>query len=128
MVFLKQNSKDSTRIYEIIQGADTVKTKLDCAPIYLSGEAAISRILVSTIRYPAAARERNIQGRVIIGITIDENGVASNYRIKKAVGYGCDEEALRVAKLVTGDWLPAMLKGKAVKLEYDMPFNFTLGN
>ncbi|MDB5128373.1 energy transducer TonB [Mucilaginibacter sp.] len=128
MLFLKQNPKDSARVYEIIQGTDTVKTRLDRAPIYLNGEAAITRILIATTRYPAAARERNIQGRVIIGITIDENGVASNYRIKKAVGYGCDEEALRVAKLITGDWLPAMLNGKAVKLEQDIPFNFALGN
>jgi protein TonB len=128
MLFLKQTAGDSARVYDVIQRVDTIQTKLDRAPVYLNGEAASASVLVNNVRYPAIARERNIQGRVIIGITINESGTETNYRVKNAIGGGCDEEALRVAKLITGDWLPALLNGKPVKLEYDMPFNFTLGN
>ena len=46
--------------------------------------------------------------------------------IKKRIGGGCDQEALRVLELVKGDWLPGMLNGKPVKVEFEMPFSFTL--
>jgi protein TonB len=78
------------------------------------------------LRYPAEAKEKNIQGKVIIAFTIDTNGSVSNYVIKKRIGGGCDEEALRVVQLVTGEWLPGMLNGKPVKVEFEMPFSFAL--
>jgi len=120
------NSKNGK--YAVISGTDTTKKKLDQPPIYLDGDGKRLAIVIMKTRYPAEAHEKNIQGKVIIAFTIDENGNVSNYKINKRIGGGCDEEALRITKLITGDWLPGMLNGKPVKVEFEMPFSFTLAS
>ena len=52
-----------------------------------------------TLRYPKKAEENKISGQVLIEIDKDEYGIFSNPVIKKSLGFGCDEEALRIAKL-----------------------------
>ncbi|HWZ02249.1 MAG TPA: TonB family protein [Mucilaginibacter sp.] len=111
---------------EVINGHDTVNVKLDQPAIYLDGITRFSITLAENIRYPAKARETNIQGKVLIAFTVDSLGLASNFRVKNGIGGGCDEEALRAVKLIEGDWLPAILNGKPVTVEVDMPVNFTL--
>jgi TonB family protein len=118
------NSKNDE--YAVINGTDTTKMKLDRPPIDLDGDGKRIAIAIMKTRYPAEAKEKNIQGKVIIAFTVDTNGGISNYRIKKGIGGGCDEEALRVIKLVNGEWLPGMLNDKPVKVEFEMPFSFTL--
>lgn len=49
-------------------------------------------------RYPSEAIENNIEGRVIISFFVDENGQLSDFQVKKSLGYGCDEEAIRLLK------------------------------
>lgn len=112
--------------YNIIIGTDTTKTKLDQPPVFLDGDGELFQVAAMNTRYPSKAKENNIQGKVVIGFIVDTNGSVSNYRIKKRIGGGCDEEALRVIKLVKGDWLPGMLNGKPVKVEFEMPFKYTL--
>ncbi|MDJ1481772.1 energy transducer TonB [Cytophagaceae bacterium YF14B1] len=54
--------------------------------------------LYSKLFYPAKAKENNISGFVTIELTIDKNGIPKNPVVVKSLGYGCDEEALRVIK------------------------------
>jgi protein TonB len=118
------NSKNGK--YYVITGTDTTEIKLDQPPIFLNGDGEILNISVTKTRYPAKAKENNIQGKVIVAFIVDTNGSVSNYRIKKRIGSGCDEEALRVLELVKGDWLPGMLNGKPVKAEFERSFSFKL--
>jgi TonB family protein len=112
--------------FDVIDGASTSKKTLDQPPIFMDGNIEIYRLYGANIRYPARAKENNIQGKVVIAVTVDTLGHLSNYRIKKAIGGGCDEEALRVVKLIEGDWLPGILNGKPVTVEYELPIRFTL--
>lgn len=121
-------STDKGKRYGLFTANGMVDTLLDQPPLFLSGEVFISKILVTNVRYPQVAREKNIQGTVIIGITINETGQIEGYRIKQHVDGGCDEEAMRVVKRITGDWLPGMLNGKPVKVEFNLPLSFTLAN
>ncbi len=117
-----------SKTYNVIKGADTVNVALDQPPIFLDGVNRINQLYLHNIRYPALAFENKVQGKVIIAITVDTLGHLSNYRIKKAIGSGCDEEALRVVKLIKGDWLPGILNGKPVTAEYELPLSFTIAN
>ena len=128
LIDYKQSSWDNSKNgkYAVITGTDTTKKKLDQPPIYLDGDGKILEVAVINMRYPGVAHEKNIQGKVIIAFTVDTNGSVSNYRITKRIGGGCDEEALRVIKLISGEWLPGMLNGKPVKIEFEMPFSFAL--
>lgn len=115
-------------VQQVISGHDTLNVKFDQPAIYMDGVTGFYRILAQNIRYPAKAREDNIQGSVFIAFTVDSVGMVSNFRVKKSIGGGCDEEALRVVKMIDGDWLPAVLNGKPVTVEYAIPVSFTLSN
>ncbi|GGH10222.1 hypothetical protein GCM10007352_15970 [Mucilaginibacter phyllosphaerae] len=128
LIYLKQNDKEKDALYDVITNEGITKQKLEHPPIFLGGEGAIIKSYVQNIKYPAIARENNVKGKVIIGITINQDGIVTGYRVKQFVGSGCDEEALRAVKLIYGDWLPGILNGVPVKVEYDMPVNFTLAN
>jgi periplasmic protein TonB len=52
----------------------------------------------STISYSKKAQENKISGTVIVVFDRDSNCVFSNPVVIKGLGYGCDEEALRLAK------------------------------
>lgn len=125
-LLLCKASGDTSIKQRVINGADTVLTRLDRRAIYLDGSARFYGYLIRDIRYPAIARENGVQGKVLIAFTVDTLGRVAHYRIAKRVGGGCDEEALRVVKLIEGDWLPAMLNGKPVNVECLMPISFTL--
>ncbi|MHA6247425.1 energy transducer TonB [Pontibacter sp. CAU 1760] len=43
--------------------------------------------------------ENNITGKVLVQYTIDANGNVKDAVVVEGIGYGCDEEALRVIKL-----------------------------
>ncbi|MDJ1499494.1 energy transducer TonB [Xanthocytophaga agilis] len=57
-----------------------------------------NKALYSKLLYPAKAKENNISGFVTIELTIDKNGMPKNPIVVKSLGYGCDEEALRIIK------------------------------
>ena len=69
-------------------------------PSYPGGKEALEKFLVQTIRYPDQARINQIQGIVHISFDVDHNGVISNEHIIHSLGYGCDEEAIRVVRLL----------------------------
>ena len=90
LLFFKPNERDTAKKFAVINGTDTTMTLLDRLPIYLDGTGRMQIESFLNIRYPALAREDNIQGKVVVGFIIDKNGVTSNYRIKQSIGHGCD--------------------------------------
>jgi TonB family protein len=101
----------------------TVKEAL---PAFEGGESAFGRYLGQNIRYPPGAKERNIQGRVILGFVIETDGRLSGFKILKSVSPDIDAEAIRVLSQ-SPKWNPGIQHGAAVKVAYTMPINFTLG-
>ncbi|WP_162303483.1 energy transducer TonB [Hymenobacter sediminis] len=100
--------------------------EITCPPVYIGGEALLMRNIGISVRYPAAALRNQIMGDVRVGFIIDKDGNASNYRVVQGLGYGCDEEALRVVKLMTSNWIPASANGKPVAAECQLPVSYRL--
>ena len=66
----------------------------------LSQDSTACKCSFTTLpKYPKKAEENKISGTVIIEMDIAEDGSFSNPVVRKGVGYGCDEEALRIASL-----------------------------
>jgi TonB family protein len=124
--FYKLNPTDTSIEYNVINGRDTVQTKLDRPPIYLNGEGHFNDLIGLRIRYPKAEFFSGMQGRVIVAVTVDTMGNISNYRIMTSVSRGFDEEAMRVVKLIDGNWLPGILNGKPVPVEKTIPIAFKI--
>ncbi|WP_460637141.1 energy transducer TonB [Larkinella harenae] len=76
-------------------------------------------------RYPKEARKNSIQGRVLVNFRIDSLGYVpdSTVRILRGLGYGCDEEAVRLIKNMAR-WKPGTVSGKPVPVNYNIPVLF----
>ncbi len=81
--------------------------------------------LAKNIHYPKYARKKNIEGRVIVKFVVDEDGSISNVEIKKGIGGGCDEEAIRVVSEMPA-WIPGSQNGKLVRVYFTLPIHFKL--
>jgi TonB family protein len=87
------------------------KTATDAKPEF--GWEAFEVYLKENTKRPPKALQANIQGRVIVGFTVNEKSELSNFTIIKSLGYGCDEEAIRIIK--NGPkWFPATKDDKPV--------------
>ena len=69
-------------------------------PQYIGGSQAFKEFVANNLTYPAEALEKIIEGSVIIEYEISDEGVVLNPRVFKGIGFGCDEEAIRVVSLL----------------------------
>ena len=69
-------------------------------PKYPGGSEAFKKFIAENLRYPDAALEAKIEGSVIVEYDISDDGLVFNPHILKGVGYGCDEEAVRLIGLL----------------------------
>jgi hypothetical protein len=52
------------------------------------------------------ARRQGIEGIVYVSGTVTKHGQLINERIEQGLGYGLDEESIRVVQMLPDDWLP----------------------
>jgi protein TonB len=69
-------------------------------PEFPGGDAERVRFLNNNLTYPQEARETNTSGTVYLEFVVERDGSISNISIKRGIGGGCDEEAIRVVKLM----------------------------
>ena len=95
-------------------------------PEFPGGQEAFGKYLSKNLRYPSQAQENNIQGRVTVSFIVETDGSLSNIHVLRGIGAGCDEEAVRVIKKAPA-WRPGKQNGKAVRVMYNVPIVFNLG-
>jgi protein TonB len=106
--------------------SDTFSTaSVDVLPAFPGGEDAMLKYLSKYIRYPDTAREYSITGRVYVSFVIDENGKVTEIKIMRGLGYGTEEEVVRVVGKMP-DWTPGKYNGRSVKTAFIMPVLFSL--
>jgi len=86
---------------------------------------SMEKYIGSHLRYPDAARETGIDGRVIVQFVVNEDGSVSDAKVVRGIGGGCDEEALRMVGAMP-KWKPGKQNGKAVKVLFTLPIKFLL--
>jgi TonB family protein len=94
-------------------------------PRYPGGDAELLRYIRSKTVYPNAAREENIQGRVIIRFCVTEKGGISRVSILKGVSPVLDAEAMRVVAALP-EFIPGRQGDRTVPVWYSVPITFTL--
>ena len=117
------NEYESSRISEIDQSP--VFTIVEEMPIFPGGEKARNRFLAENIIYPEKATRSGIQGTVYISYVINREGYVTDVKLLRGIGGGCNEEAVRVVKLMP-KWKPGKQDGKTVNVLYNMPITFGL--
>lgn len=94
-------------------------------PLFPGGDAALMRYLSLNINYPNAAREAGITGIVYVTFVIEPDGSVSSIAVLRGVAGGCTEEAVRVVSEMH-DWIPGKQRGKAVRVQMNLPVKFVL--
>jgi TonB family protein len=59
------------------------------------------------LRYPEPARQLKVKGTVGLEFTVEPDGSLSDFKVTKSLGYGCDEEAVRLLR-EGPKWKPAL--------------------
>lgn len=100
---------------------------MEIPPAFPGGIAKFYEFLGKTIKYPTLAAENEIQGNVFASFVVERDGTLSDIKIDRKLGYGTDEEAVRVLKL-SRHWNPGIQNGRPVRVKYNIPIKFTLNN
>lgn len=94
-------------------------------PGFPGGEKEMFRFIQENLKYPAMARENNIQGRVAVTFVINADGSVDEVSILKEIGGGCGKEAARVVAAMP-PWIPGEMNGIPVKVRFTIPVQFKL--
>ena len=87
--------------------------KFVAAPEYPGGNAALKKFINGNLRYPEEALASQVEGVVHVSYTVTNDGNVEDVVVKKGIGYGCDEEAVRVISLLKYE--PAHNRGFRVR-------------
>ncbi len=97
----------------------------DKMPEFPGGMTGLMQYLSKNVKYPADARAKGIQGRVVVSVIVNTKGKATNATIVQSVSPSLDAEALRVAGTMP-DWTPGTKDGTPVNVKYSFPITFRL--
>jgi protein TonB len=98
---------------------------VDEYPEFVGGMKAFSKYIQRTLRVPSAALEEGINGKVFVSFVVEKDGSITDVTLMKGIGFGCDEEALKVIKK-SPFWKPGRNNGKPVRVRYNVPINFII--
>jgi protein TonB len=103
------------------------KKKFIQLPKYPGGSPELKRFLADNLQYPAEAIDKQVGGDVFVKFSVDDEGNVTEARIDKGIGSGCDEEALRLVRMLKYE--PVRNRGVRVtaKQRIRIPFRLKRG-
>lgn len=110
-----------------IKNNDDVFKVVEQMPTFAEGQLALLKFLEQSMIYPQIAKENGVQGMVVIQMIVEKDGSLSNLKVVKGIGAGCDEEALRIIRLMP-KWKPGFQNGQAVRVQFNLPIRFKPDN
>ncbi|GAA4088590.1 energy transducer TonB [Mucilaginibacter panaciglaebae] len=94
-------------------------------PQFFGGLPAFGNYLSQNIHYPGVSRFNHTQGRVIVTFVVLADGSLAEFQVKSSPDILMSKEAVRVLA-ASPAWVPGYQFGKAVRVSYTVPINFTL--
>ena len=94
-------------------------------PEFPGGMKELMTYLKDNIKYPKAAQDKKVQGRVIVQFVVEKDGTPTEFNVMRSVDPDLDAEALRVLGGMP-KWKPGMQKGQVVRVKYTVPVTFRL--
>lgn len=106
-----------------IELGDSVCTYTEIMPTFPGGEEAFYQFVRSEIHYPPIAQSAGVAGKVYVKFVVTKYGEVALPKIAQGIGYGCDEEAIRIVKLMPS-WNPGKHSGIPVNIIISVPIVF----
>lgn len=134
----RQNGKPVSALYNLpisflLQGPDkkneedVVFNVVEQHPEFPGGISALYAYVTSSLKYPEAAKMAKVEGKVFVRFVVDKTGEIRDAEIIKGLGFGMDEEAIRVVKAMPA-WKPGRQSGRPVSVRFNLPVDFRLNN
>lgn len=95
------------------------------APEFPGGDKKRIDFLTENIKYPHKALESGVQGTVYVGFVVEKDGSINDAKVLRGIGKGCEEEALRVIRMMP-KWEPGAQRSKPVRVQITLPIIFSL--
>ncbi|MBD1366178.1 energy transducer TonB [Mucilaginibacter sp. ZT4R22] len=102
-----------------------VFTAIEQEPQYPGGTAAFGNYISRNLKYPDVARLVGIDGRLIMSFIVERDGRISSATPVNCIGAGCEAEAVKVLQ-ESKPWTPGVQNGRAVRVQYTVPINFSV--
>ena len=113
--------------YEVTgHNQDTIFFVTGSTPRPEGGMRAFYMGIQRSLRYPAEARRKGIEGKVFVQFIVNKEGKLEDIMTVKGIGYGCDAAAEKAVG-ESQAWIPAEFEGKKVKVRMILPITFKLG-
>jgi TonB family protein len=112
-------------LVEIAPEKQIIYTAVEENPEFPGGVSEMYKFVNKNIRYPNAAQRANVSGRVFLKFIVEKDGSIANVEVLKGLGFGCDEEAIRVISAMP-KWKPGRQNGSPVRVYYNMPVFYQL--
>ena len=123
--YIKQKFKNNLKKPLPADSSYVIYTRADLPPVYYkNGEEGLNELILEELEYPKVAKDRSIQGTVILEFIVETNGYITGITVKQGVNGGCTEEAIRIMKNTR--WVPATENGKFVRYRTSYPITFNI--
>ena len=120
--------KETTKTYPTTLQNDNegdVFVVVEKMPEFPGGPDGLSNFLTKNIKYPSKALKKGVEGKVYAQFIVEKDGSVSDIKIIRGIGSGCDEETIRVIKLMP-NWTPGAQRGKPVRVRFVLPVAYLL--
>lgn len=96
-------------------------------PEFPGGDEALRKFLYKNLSYPILAQENEIQGKVMVGFVVEKDGSITAVEVlgKNKLGWGLEEEAMRVVKILP-KFTPGKQNGNPARVRFKLPIVFRL--
>jgi len=89
---------------------------------YPGGSEALKKFVKENLRYPQEAVLHRVEGKVFLKYEVNDKGKVHSVMVVNGIGYGCDEEAKRIVKLLK---YPGQInKGVRINTKFKISIHF----
>ena len=117
-----------SELYGLEKEEDVVEQEsisIDQTASYPGGLDAWKKYVKNNLRYSKKAKQAGIEGKVILEFVVGKDGQIRDIKVIQGLGYGCDEEAVRLLKNSL-NWIAARRKGKPIAQKTTIEIVFEL--
>lgn len=107
------------------QNKEAIFTVVDQMPQFQGGPEGLGSFIRSNLSYPREALDNKTEGVVVAAFIVEKDGSVSNVEIVKGIGNGCDQEVIRLIRLMP-KWTPGKKDNVNVRVKLNIPVEFKL--
>lgn len=106
-----EEAKDGAILIETKQSApdDNIYDNVEVMPEFPGGQEALYTEMYTRVKYPAAAQENGVQGRVMVSFVVEKDGTLSDVRATEV----CDSAGHKLSEMVVTAYKPEMTPEEA---------------